>query len=200
MKFSELIQTIREKKEKIHPHIIALEGIIGSGKSYEAEKLKEELGGKTILLSTDLFVTVDRHEWTQRVQHGSIDLREWYDLPKVKKTLESIKKKEVFTITGLYDLSNGQFDDQIEVNATECDYMILEGLFSCDESLDGLVDIKIFLNVSLETAMKRAEARDESVRHLDHHGWELKKTIFYDNYLPYLGEHKKRADIILDVD
>jgi uridine kinase len=200
MKFFELIQTIREKKEKTYPYIITLEGIIGSGKSYEAEEIKRALGNRTILLSTDLFVTVGRHEWTQRVQNGSIDLREWYDLPKIKETLESIKRKGFFTITGLYDLSNGEFDDQVEVDATECNYVILEGLFSCDELLDGLVNLKTFLNVSLETAIKRAEARDESTRHLDPHGWELKKTIFYDSYLPYLEVHKKRADIILDVD
>ena len=35
MKIAELIETIRGKEKK-HPYILALEGMIGSGKSYEA--------------------------------------------------------------------------------------------------------------------------------------------------------------------
>ena len=107
---------------------------------------------------------------------------------------------ESFTIDGLYDLANGEFDDTFHVDATELDYLILEGLFSCDEKLDGFIDLKIFLDVSIETAMKRAEARDETVRHLDHKGWELKKSIFYDHYVPYLGGHRQRADLLLEID
>ena len=78
--------------------------------------------------------------------------------------------------------------------------MILEGLFSCDESLDDNVDLKIFIDVPPETALQRAHVRDESVRHMDHDGWLQKKDIFYNHYLPYLEAHKKRADIILDSD
>ena len=78
--------------------------------------------------------------------------------------------------------------------------MILEGLFSCDESLDGLVDLKIFLDVPPETALERAHERDETVRHMDHEGWLRKKDIFYNHYVPYLEANKKRADILLEVD
>lgn len=199
MNFNELVETIT-KRPKTHPYFITLEGIIGSGKSYEAEKLKEKLAGNTILLSTDLFVTVGRDEWTERVEAGGLDLRDWYDLPKMRETLESIKRKEKFYIIGLYDLATGEFDDRVEVDARGCDYMILEGLFSCDELLDGLIDLKIFLDVPLETSINRAHERDETVRNLEHSEWVLKRTIFYDNYLPYLEDHRGRADVILEVD
>ena len=121
-------------------------------------------------------------------------------LIKIKETLTSVKNSESFAIKGLYDLANGEFDDTFHVDATELDYLILEGLFSCDEKLDGFIDLKIFLDVSIETAMKRAEARDETVRHLDHKGWELKKSIFYDHYVPYLDNHKNRSDLLLHID
>ena len=199
MKFTELVEEIKHKGKK-HPYTIALEGVIGSGKSYQAEHLLNELGGKSLIISTDLFVAVGRHDWVSRLESGNIDLREWYDLDKVKSTLTSVKNMESFTIDGLYDLANGEFDDTFHVDATELDYLILEGLFSCDEKLDGYIDLKIFLDVSIETAMKRAEARDETVRHLDHKGWELKKSIFYDNYVPYLEGHRQRADLLLDID
>ena len=199
MKIAELIETIR-CKEKKHPYILALEGMIGSDKSYEAEKLFELLGCKSLLITTDLFVTVPRSEWAKRLDDEDLDLRDWYDLPKIKKSLESIKIGEFFTITGLYNLSNGKFDYELEVEAGGCEYMILEGLFSCHESLDGLVDLKIFLDVPPETALERAHERDETVRHMDHGGWLRKKDIFYNHYLHYLEAHKKRDDILLEMD
>lgn len=199
MNFEELVEEIHHKPKK-HPYTIALEGVIGSGKSYQAEHLLKELGGNSLIISTDLFVTVGRHDWTKKLEDNHIDLRTWYDLNKIRDTLISVKNMESFTITGLYDLANGEFDDTFHVDATELDYLILEGLFSCDEHLDGFIDLKIFLDVTIETAMERAEARDETVRHLSHHGWELKKAIFYDHYVLYLESHKNRADLLLHID
>ena len=197
MKLAELVQTIRhEPKNSLYT--MALEGVIGSGKSYEAEKLKDELGEKTLLLSTDLFVKVGRNEWNGRIQKGDIDLREWYDLHKIREALESINRQEKFTIAGLYDLANGSFDRREKIDAGSCDYMILEGLFSCDEFFDGLIDLRIFLDISVDTAMARAHSRDETVRHLDHRGWLLKKEIFFEHYLPYMNRHKNRAELLLD--
>ena len=100
MKLPELVQTILEKEKK-HPYVIAFEGMIGSGKSYEANKLMEELGSKALQISTDLFVSVPRSEWKDRIQVHDIDLSTWYDLEKIKKALESVKKKERFTVGGL---------------------------------------------------------------------------------------------------
>ena len=199
MKLPELVQTILEK-EKEHPYIIAFEGMIGSGKSYEAGKLKDQLGGKIILITTDLFVSVPRSEWTERIENDDIDLTTWYDLKKIKQALASIERKENFTITGLYNLSNGEFDDELGVDASDCDYLILEGLLSCHEEFDGLIDLRVFLNVPREVALSRAHERDETVRRLDHEGWLQKKDIFYDHYVPYLESHKNRAHIILEPD
>jgi len=199
MNLDELVETIL-KKEKKHPYVIAFEGMIGSGKSYEANLLKEQLGGKAQQVSTDLFVSVPRSEWPKRLEIHDVNLESWYDLQKIKQALELVKKKECFTVDGLYNLSNGQFDDELEVDATDCDYLILEGLFSCHEDLDDFVDLRVFLDVPEEVALSRAHVRDETVRHLDHDSWLQKKDIFYDHYLPYLESHKDRADVILDPD
>lgn len=197
MKLPELVQTILEKEKK-HPYIIAFEGMIGSGKSYEAGKLKDQLEGEIILITTDLFISVPRSEWTERIENDDIDLTTWYDLKKIKQALASVKRKERFTVEGLYNLSNGQFDDELGVDASDCDYLILEGLLSCHEEFDGLIDLRVFLNVPREVALSRAHERDETVRHLDHQGWLQKKDIFYDHHVPYLESHKNRAHIILD--
>jgi len=111
MKFTELLEEIKHKEKK-HPYTIALEGVIGSGKSYQAEHLLKEIGGKSLIITTDLFVTVGRHDWVSKLEYDQIDLRNWYDLVKIRDTLASVKKMESFTITGLYDLANGEFDDE----------------------------------------------------------------------------------------
>lgn len=199
MKLSELVDTIFNMEKK-HPYIIAFEGMIGSGKSYEANLLKEELGGKAQQISTDLFVSVPRSEWSNRLDVHDINLSTWYDLQKIRQVLESVKRKQNFMVTGLYSLSNGRFDDELEVDAVDCDYLILEGLFSCHEDLDDFVDLRVFLDVPEEIALQRAHDRDETVRHLDHDGWLQKKDIFYNHYLPFLKSHKARAHVILDPD
>ena len=199
MNLPELVEFILNKEKK-HPYVIAFEGMIGSGKSYEASKLMEQLGSKARQISTDLFVSVPRSEWEERVRIRDFDLSTWYDLQKIKEALESVKRKERFRVKGLYNLSNGQFDDELEFDATDCDYLILEGLFSCHEDLDDFIDLRVFLNVSQEVALERAHERDETVRHLDHWGWLQKKDIFYDHYLPFMECHRDRADVILEVD
>ncbi len=199
MKLPEIVEYILSKEKK-HPYVIAFEGMIGSGKSYEANLLKEKLGGKAQQISTDLFVSVPRSEWPQRIEAHDVELHTWYDLQKIRQALESVKRKERFSVNELYNLSNGQFDDELQIDATDCDYLILEGLFSCHEDLDAFVDLRVFLDVPQEVALERAHVRDESVRHLDHSGWLQKKDIFYNHYLPYLYAHKNRADVILEVD
>ena len=199
MKFPEIVEAVRNTETE-SPLVIAIDGTIGSGKSYEAEKLHEALGGDSILMTMDLFVCVKRAEWDERLEHGKIDLREWYDLEKVKEILQSVKERRQFKLSGLYNLSTGSVDSEIKIDARNCKYFILEGLFSCDDELTGLVDLVVFINVPWEVALERAEGRDHAARHLNHRGWLEKKKIYFDGYLPYLGQHKKKADLILDPD
>ena len=199
MRFTELVEEIRNKATS-YPYVIALDGTIGSGKSYDAEKLHEALGDNSLLMSMDLFVLVKRSEWDERLEKGHIHLRQWYDIDKVMETLGKIKDKKKFNVSGLYNLANGEMDQDMEIDASNCKYFILEGLFSCDYKLADLIDLIVFINVPTEVALGRAESRDHAARNLSHRGWVEKKKIFFDGYLPYLEEHKEKADFMLDPD
>lgn len=199
MDFGEIAREIRARA-KTSPYIIAIEGTIGSGKSYEGEKLHEALGSDSILITMDLFVCVSRSEWVQLAKKGDIVLRDWYDIDKVKEVLQSVKKKEVVSVSGLYNIQSGCMDERITIDTAGCRYFILEGLFSFDDELDELVDLRVFLDVPREIALERAESRDEAARHLDHEGWLLKKKVYFDGFLPYLEKHRNKADLILDAD
>ena len=199
MRFPDLVENIIDNATS-YPYVISLDGTIGSGKSYEAAKLQGALGENTLLISMDQFVSVKRSEWDEKLEKGHIHLRQWYNIDKVRETLGLIKEGKKFKLSGLYNLANGKMDEEMEIDASDCRYFILEGLFSCDYKLGGLIDLTVYINVPAEVALDRAESRDHAARNLSHRGWVEKKKIFFDGYLPYLEEHKEKADLMLDPD
>ncbi len=199
MKLTELVESIRSKGTAI-PYIIALDGTIGSGKSYMGKELEEALSPGALLISMDLFVRIPRREWEERIEEGRICLRDWYDIAKAREVLLALKTDKGIDCRGLYDVETGTMRGCITIEPGTYRYFILEGLFSLDGELDGLVDLGIFVDTPRDVALERAESRDESKRHLDPHGWLEKKEIFYDGYLPYIEKHRKKADIILKPD
>jgi len=196
MDFGEIAREVRARA-KTFPYIIAIDGTIGSGKSYLGGVLKEALSPDALLITMDLFVCVPRSEWDSKMEEGNIRLRDWYDIGKAKETLLSIRSNKTFEISGLYDVETGNICGRIAITPESYRYFILEGLFSLDDELDGLVDLRIFVDTPVDVALARAESRDESKRHLDPHGWLEKKEIYYDGYLPYIDKHRKKADLII---
>jgi len=183
-------------RARTFPYIIALDGTIGSGKSYLGGVLKEALSPGALLITMDLFVCVPRSEWDSKIEAGGIRLRDWYDIGKARETLLSIRSNKTFEVSGLYDVETGNICNRITIDTVKYDYFILEGLFSLDHELDGLVDLGIFVDTPGAIALARAESRDESKRHLDPHGWIEKKEIYYDGYLPYIESHRENADLV----
>lgn len=180
--------------------VIAVDGSIGSGKSYFGEKLKEALSPQSLLLPMDLFVCLCRHEWEEKARVGEVDLRSWYDIDKVRDTLRAVKSGEAVNLTGLYKNENGLLEGSLAMDPRGCRYFILEGLFSFDDELTGYVDFKVFVDVPPDVALGRAEPRDESVRHMTHEDWLIKKQAFFDGYLPYIAENRKKADFLFTPD
>ncbi|MCI0481212.1 MAG: hypothetical protein L0213_06470 [Candidatus Dadabacteria bacterium] len=197
MDSGEIAREIRARA-RTFPYIIAIDGTIGSGKSYLGGVLKEALSPGALLIAMDLFVCVPRSEWDRKIEAGNIRLRDWYDIGKAKETLLSIRSNKTFEVSGLYDVETGNMCNRISIDPGNYRYFILEGLFSLDDELDGLVDLGIFVDTPADAALARAESRDESRRHLDPHGWIEKKEIYYDGYLPYIDKHRKKADLVIE--
>lgn len=196
MDFAGLVTEIRSRA-KTFPYLIALDGTIGSGKSYLGGELNEALAPHALLVSMDLFVCIPRQEWERKIEEGQIRLRDWYDIGKVREILLAAKTDKGLDCRDLYDIETGTLCNRIKIDAGRCRYFIIEGLFSLDDELDGLVDLGVFVDTPGDVALARAESRDESKRHLDPHGWLEKKEIYYDGYLPYVEKHRKKADLII---
>jgi len=196
LKFTELVETIRSKRVDL-PYVIALDGTIGSGKSYLGEKLREALSPEAFLITMDFFVSIPRKDWDRRIEEEHLRLRDWYDIDKARDILHAIKSDKGLVCGDLYDVETGTMHGCIRIDPGTYKYFILEGLFSLDDELDGLVDLGVFVDTPPDVALARAETRDESKRHLDPHGWIEKKEIYYDGYLPYIDAHRRKADIVL---
>ncbi|HKQ33421.1 MAG TPA: hypothetical protein VJV40_09450 [Thermodesulfobacteriota bacterium] len=192
----ELAGRIRSRAETF-PFIIAVDGTIGSGKSYFGEKLKEALSPEAFLITMDFFVSIPRKDWDRRIEEGHLRLRNWYNIDKARDILHAIKSDKSLVCGDLYNVETGTMRGCVSIDPGVYKYFILEGLFSLDDELGGLVDLGIFLDTPPDVALSRAETRDESKRHLDPHGWFEKREIFYDGYLPYVEAHRKNADIVL---
>lgn len=196
MDLRELAGRIRSRAETF-PFIVAVDGTIGSGKSYLGEKLKEALTPDAFLITMDFFVSIPRKDWDRKVEEGNLRLRDWYSIDKALEILLAIKSDKSLVYGDLYDVETGTMRGCITIDPGRYKYFILEGLFSLDDELDGLIDLGIFVDTPPGVALARAETRDESKRHLDPHGWIEKKEIYFDGYLPYIDAHRKKADVVL---
>ncbi len=196
MDSGEIAREIRARA-KTFPYVIAVDGTIGSGKSYVGKELEKALSPDALLITMDLFVRVPRAEWDRKIEEGNIRLRDWYDIGKARDILLAIKSDRGLDCRDLYDVETGAMRGCITIDPGMYKYFILEGLFSLDDELDVLIDLGIFMDTPPDVALYRAESRDESKRHLDPHGWLEKKEIYYDGYLPYIDGHRKKAGIVI---
>ncbi len=196
MDSGEIAREIRARA-KTFPYVIAVDGTIGSGKSYVGKELEKALSPDALLITMDLFVRVPRAEWDRKIEEGNIRLRDWYDIGKARDILLAIKSDRGLDCRDLYDVETGAMRGCITIDPGMYKYFILEGLFSLDDELDVLIDLGIFMDAPPDVALYRAESRDESKRHLDPHGWLEKKEIYYDGYLPYIDGHRKKAGIVI---
>jgi uridine kinase len=127
---------------------------------------------------------------------GPIVLEDWYSLDKVREALARARGREKFVLPELYNLADGQFTRDLEVDATEADLVIVEGLFSMHPALADLVDVSVWIEIDPDIAKARAEQRDYTVRNLTPEQWQKKLLIYWEGYRPWMAEFKQNADFI----
>jgi uridine kinase len=178
------------------PAVIAVDGMIGAGKTTAAQKLRDHFNDQAAMVSTDLFILVTRSQWDQHLDGREIHLHQWYDLDKIRETLLKIRQGGTFSVPGLYNLSNGQKDYELTFDCNGIQAVILEGLFAFHDVFADLIDVKVFLEAPQEIALERARIRDETVRNIPAEMWQKKIRIYHDFYTPYVDHLRSLADIV----
>jgi uridine kinase len=178
------------------PAVIAVDGMIGAGKTTAARKIQEHFQDRAAMVSTDLFILVTRSQWDTYLDGREIQLHQWYDLDKIRDTLLKTRQGGTFQVPGLYNLSNGQKDYELTFDCDGIQAVILEGLFAFHDVFADLIDVKVFLEAPQEVALERARIRDETVRNIPPEMWQKKIRIYHDFYTPYVEHLRSLADIV----
>lgn len=189
------IGTRMKGKEKV---IIAISGINAAGKTTFALDLAthlEDLGRSVGILHVDDY---HRPKIERYARPGPIAFRHsYFNFDALYKDMEAFKAGEDGGNRKVYD----PFTDNITIkssNFSNCDTLLVEGVFLLSEELSGLYDIGIYIDVSLHTAMSRGIERWNGVMPLV----EILER-FEDRYIPAQQAHMvqdnplAQADIII---
>ncbi len=192
------LELIQEKLAGIEgrPPVIALEGMLGSGKSTAAEHITKGLSRHPVIFGMDAFICISRKRMGEMLAAGPIVLENWYSLDKVREAITRAGRRENFVLPNLYNLENGDFDRDMPVDATQADLILVEGLFSMHPALQDLLDLTIWIEIDPELAKSRAEQRDYRDRNLTPEQWQKKLLIYWEGYKPWMSQFKQDADLI----
>lgn len=191
--------------ERSHPIRVAIDGVDGSGKTFMADELAEELksSGKQIIR-----VSVDRFHNPReiRYQKGRNSPAGYY--------FDSFNNEEIINnvlqplgSTGILQYKQAAFDFRTNSNvvspveqADKNAILLMDGIFLQRPELVNYWDLKIFLDVDFQFTVERAVKRDGYYL-----GSEQETTAIYnERYVPgqklYFKEAKpgETADIVVD--
>jgi uridine kinase len=205
-KFNDICNRILELKEhrnlKERPFVVGIDGIDCSGKTTLAKKIKKALDAQNIdnqIIHLDDFHFPKIH----RYKGGEKSWRNYFNrshniarivdeilIPIVRR--HNFKKK-----LKLLDLDSDTFSVTKTYQITKNTIVIFEGVFLFREELVKYIDLKIYIDISFERALKRVIKRDVPL-----YG-DLILLKYHEKYYPaqrYYIESvnpKKIADIII---
>ncbi len=194
--FKKIKQKIISLQEQTNfPVIIVIEGIVGSGKSYLADQIIKYSLKESILLTMDLFFKIPRTQWKDKFEQDKGVLMDWYNKEKAQEVLEKIKQKQKFVEKNCYNISNGELDKEIYIDASKCKLVLFEGLLS-SIIFKNQSNLNILVDTPENIALLKAKYRDKSERDINIEKWQLKKVILHDMYLPYMSQIRNIVDFI----
>jgi uridine kinase len=180
----EILTAIQKfKQPKNCPLIIAISGFSGSGKTTLAAKLKEHLGNTEIVAADDFILHQLKGRDADWSNHDRLRLQ--------KQVLEPASHGKTIHYRR-YDWLNDQLSEWRTVPPSQ--YLVIEGQSVLHPDLRQFYDFKIWIDCTLETAMKRGMRRD---RKLGVNHDELWLNIWTPNDRDFLAKYHpdKAADI-----
>ena len=175
-------------------------GVVGgscSGKTTYARELSNHFGGRSLLLSQDSFyknldsnITIDNYNF---------DEPQAIDFGKLENVIKKIINKDNDVKIPIYDFKQNKSIDNEIVDCSNIEIVIIEGVFVFNnDNIRNLLDIKIFIDVDVDTRLNRRIKRDVKNRGrtvdvvIDRHNRFVKPA--YDKYIEPC---KKYADIVI---
>lgn len=171
---------------------IGITGGSGSGKTYFSQKLETELGAG-IFEMDDYY---HNYNYVKRNLGGNWDTPAAIDMPLLESHLTFLRANETVQ-KPVYSMSLSKRTHYEEFKPEGP--VIVEGLYALRLNLSEFLDLKIFIDVSEETMLKRRLERDE--REGRTANAEDRRAYFEGVVLPmyetYILPCKERADIVV---
>ena len=169
---------------------IFITGGSASGKTFLANKLKETLGYKAIIISQDSFYK------STNSPDANFDLPSALDMSLQKEIMKNIKEGDDIEIP-TYDFEKHDVSGKEKITIPEV--VIFEGLFVLyDEELKSCADLTVFVDTPADTRFARRIKRDTKERGRDLNSIiERWITDVQPSYLKYIEPSRNTSDVII---
>jgi len=187
------------------PVLIAFDGVDNAGKTLFADRIYQEMIENFFLSPVRISIDKFHNPKSVRVKRGKFSPEGFfYDSFNYKSLIENVispvKSNSDYLIYGVFDYRKDSAVDEVKIPISKDTVVLFDGIFLLRDELYKYWDISIFLDITFETVLKRALARD--VRFFGSEKEVIKK--YNKRYIPgekiYLDKckPKERADIVID--
>ena len=179
-------------------NIIGLSGISGAGKTHLLRMLKNELGDKIEILSSDNYYRPIEFQKLDKNGYHNFDLPNGIDDVAFLNDILQIKSGNPVT-KKVYNFNNPNAKEAF-FEIKPAPILIVEGLFIYHfQAINNLFNYKIFLQLHPEIALNRRLVRDQQERGLT---VETINYQWYNHTLPgfetFVQPYQNLADIVID--
>lgn len=173
------------RTESAAPHVIAIDGRAGAGKSTAAEALADALSAQVVHMD-DFFLPLElRTDERAREVGGNVHYERF-----AREVLPHLKSGEAFSYRR-FDCESLSYDPPREIPAS--DWYIVEGAYSCHPAFGEYMRTRVFADVDAQDQIKRIRKRN---------GAEMER-LFASRWIPleeaYLSAERvrERADVVI---
>lgn len=189
--FEDIIKGIAKIKKK--PICVGIDGINASGKTVFAGKLKSRLESadkKVFLFSVDDFKFPLEQRRLLEGDEADIYYNKWFDYDKIRTDiLDKLDSGPALVRSHAWTK---------EVDFSEVDIVLFEGIFIFRQEFADYFDFKIFLDVDEDTAYRRIVERDSRIETLDvtRHKWKYRSMPAQKMYFELVNP-KAVSDVVI---
>ncbi|ALQ68374.1 uridine kinase family protein [Bacillus thuringiensis] len=169
--------------------IIGIDGCGGAGKSTLANKIKSNFSTVTIVHMDDFYLPstkIVNENPTNKSIGADFD---W------KRLLQEVLDPISNGVEGCYKRYDWETDSLVESLIVPANgIVIIEGVYATRQELAEVYDLKIWVNCTRETRIKRGIARDgEAARDMWENNWMIAEDMYVESHKPH-----EFADFIID--